>query len=222
MLRAKAGIVCRIRNDVRLFEIYRDLRVEKEYQDRIDTIEFNRFCYRIDGSSTMLVITTDITHGRVLFSEIATRDAIFTTCWLNGQPDFETIHIGIYSNNRGGWVLDSQVPAHSGPPRSLTETRITQLKLELGDIQFPCIQDRALERAVVSSIDGEKDPVRTRWSIVSTAQGLQQFKVANSLGFFMDPCNGVIRYSVEDMHATLSLWVIKNLSLLTEPRIKNQ
>lgn len=213
-------MACRIRSDFKLSELFDNLSIEESDRASIQTMDFNRYYFHNAKTRECLVVTTDNRRGVVLFTEICTRDSIFSTFWLNGQPNYETIHVGTKKKTRLGSLpadsfrLSSPIPEISGPCSHLTEHRKTQLRLELGDVHFPSLVYRKLERAAVTQLTDRTDPSRGIWSILSVDGEDHRFKVVEPMFFIIDQTDRILSYSLDDVYMTRAQWLVSNLKTL--------
>ena len=221
-LNPEFSMACRIRSDFKLYELFNRI-VEKPHRIDIQMKDFNRYYFHNSKTRECLGVTTDNHSGAVLFTELCTRATIFSTFWLDGQPSYETIHVGSKKKPRPGSIpassfsLDSPTPAISGPYSSLTEHRKTQLRLELGDVHFPSLEYRKLERAAVIQLNGVADPSRGVWSILSVDGEDHKFKVVEPIFFFMDQADRTVSYSMDDVYTSRAQWLVSNLE--TPPNV---
>lgn len=224
-LNPEFNTACRIRKDFKLSELFNDLKIEESVRNSIQMMDFNRYYFHNAETRECLGVTTDNRRGVVLFTEICTVDAIFSTFWLDGQPSYETIHVGSKKKPRPGSIpassfsLDSPTPAISGPCSSLTEHRKTQLRLELGDVHFPSLAYRKLERAAVIQLNGVADPSRSDWSILSVDGEDHKFKVVEPMFFIIDQTDRILSYSMDDVYTSRAQWLVSNLE--TPPNVSN-
>ena len=185
------NVACRITDDTRFED---EIQGDPEYQRVLGDIGFSRYSYRLGDSTQFVVITCD-QRGEVLFGDIVTRDAIFSTYYADGTPVESAIYVGTQRvRTLVGFKsinLTSIVPDRTDRYRPWTEDYRTQLRLELGDVVLPAMAEIRLLSAVVKgrSIQGKSYNV-----VKCPIQGELQFTRVELMFFYLDTSDFSVGY----------------------------